>query len=123
MAVKLIFYKQIECPKILGITYHHKPLQIIFEKLAFYVKGSKILAVKKLYPVTINCIISSSLRLTVTINNWDDVKQGINILFDEYINMDIDREVCGNLSGSHILVSVTNTSYVRQSSDEEKEQE
>jgi len=39
--------------------------------------------------------------------------------------MDNDLEVCGNLSDSNILVSVmiVTSTYVRHSSDEEKEQE
>lgn len=42
---------------------------------------------------------------TVTINNRDNVRHGVNIIFD--VNMDNDLEVCGFLSDSDIL------SYVR----------
>lgn len=40
-------------------------------------------------------------------NNWNDVRQGVNILFDDYVNMDNDLKVCEHLSHSDILASVT----------------
>lgn len=43
----------------------------------------------------------------VTMNNWDDVRQDVSIFFDDYINMDNELEVCGNLSHSDILEFVT----------------
>lgn len=55
---------------------------------------------------------------TVTIHYWDYMRQGVNILFGDYINMN-DLEVCGHLSDSDILSSVRRT----QSSDEKEEQE
>jgi hypothetical protein len=48
------------------------------------------------------------------------VKQGVNINFDDYINMDNDLEVCGHLSDSDIIQL---TVRCTQSSDEEEEQE
>lgn len=39
----------------------------------------------------------------ITVNFWDNVKQGVNINFDDYINMDNDLEVCGYLSESDII--------------------
>lgn len=56
-------------------------------------------------------------------NNWQDVSRGVKFFFDDYVNMDNDLEVCGNLSDLDHLASVTTTSYLRQSSDEEKAQE
>jgi len=60
------------------------------------------------------------IQQTITINVWDDVRQGVNINFDDYINMDDDLEVCGHLSDSDIIEL---TVRCTQSSDEEDEQE
>jgi len=60
------------------------------------------------------------IQQTITINVWDDVRQGVNINFDDYINMDDDLEVCGHLSDSDILQL---TVRCTQSSDEEEEEE
>lgn len=46
---------------------------------------------------------------SVTINNCNDVKQDVDTLFDDFINMDNDLKMCGDLPDSDILASVTNT--------------
>lgn len=40
--------------------------------------------------------------------NRNDVKQKLDILFDDFINMDNDLEMCGDLPDSDILAFVTN---------------
>ncbi|XP_025190990.1 tigger transposable element-derived protein 6-like [Melanaphis sacchari] len=60
------------------------------------------------------------IQQTIIINVWDDVRQDVNINFDDYINMDDDLEVCGHLSDSDIIQL---TVRCTQSSDEEEEQE
>lgn len=49
------------------------------------------------------------------------VRQGMNILFGDYINMDNDLEVYRHLSDSDVFSSVRTVTSV-QSSDEEEEQ-
>ncbi|XP_050538284.1 tigger transposable element-derived protein 6-like [Daktulosphaira vitifoliae] len=36
---------------------------------------------------------NEEIQQTITINVWDDVRQGVNINFDDYINMDDDLQV------------------------------
>lgn len=38
------------------------------------------------------------IEQTVVFKNWDDVRQGVDILFDDFINMDNDLEECGDVS-------------------------
>lgn len=98
--MKLLFYKQIEFPLSKNAWDHVIPQTIenYFHKAGFLSENLENMG-------------NEEIKQMVTINNWDDVRQSVNILFDDYVNTKNDLEVCGHLSDDRFIHFVISKMY------------
>lgn len=47
-------------------------------------------------------------EIITVIDNWDDVRRGVNINLDDLVDFDNDLDVCGDFTDANILASKTN---------------